>query len=151
MSIRKIKILKNIKWYTLFMWVLLAGVANAGIKSDTSHVKPKVKKTVVLNYNPDTNLIKKCKNIDAIYTVIAEAIEVGAPTYNSGNPMGCYRIYEGAAYKILYKYGSKCSEVTNILEAALEKSSGDYSPSDKAWIMRMAFDSILGVPTTTDK
>jgi len=65
--------------------------------------------------------------------------------------MGCYRIYEGAAYKIIYKYGYKCKEVKRILEAALEKSYGDYSASDKAWIMRMAFDSILGVPTTTTK
>ena len=63
--------------------------------------------------------------------------------------MGCYRIYEGAAYKILHKYSSKCKDVRNLLETALEKSYGNYSAAEKAWIMRMAFDQILGVPTTT--
>jgi hypothetical protein len=141
------------KWCLLSICLLMSGFATAGsgIVHDTSHVKVKVKKTVVLNNAPDTTLIKKCGDIEVITTVIEEAISVGAPTYNSGNPMGCYRIYEGAAYKILYKYGKKCKEVKNILETALEKSYGDYPATQKAWIMRMAFDSILGVPTTTTK
>ncbi len=90
-----------------------------------------------------------CKKIEAVEQIISEAISVGAPTYNQGNHIGCYRVYEGAAYKILYKYGSKCKDVKNTLEDALEKSYGDYSASEKAWIMRMAFDKILGVPTRT--
>ncbi|MDB5257606.1 MAG: HtrA protease/chaperone protein [Chitinophagaceae bacterium] len=89
-----------------------------------------------------------CKKIDAVEQIISDAISIGAPTYNQGNHIGCYRIYEGAAYKILYKYGSKCKDIKNTLEVALEKSYGDYNASEKAWIMRMAFDKILGVPTT---
>ena len=92
---------------------------------------------------------KNCDKIDAVYILIGQAIEVGAPTYNEGNHIGCYMIYEGTAYKILNKYGSRCSEVSNILEGALEKSQGNYSATDKAWIMRMAFDKILGEPTKT--
>lgn len=92
---------------------------------------------------------KDCDKIEAIYVIIGQAIETGAPTYNSGNHQGCYMIYEGAAYKILYKYGSRCSDVSNILEAALEKSYGANNATDKAWIMRMAFDQILGEPTQT--
>ncbi len=90
-----------------------------------------------------------CNKIDAVEQIISDAISIGAPTYNQGNHVGCYRIYEGAAYKILYKYGSKCKDIKNTLEVALEKSYGDYNASEKAWIMRMAFDKILGVPTTT--
>lgn len=90
-----------------------------------------------------------CANITAVNIIIDEAISCGAPTYNAGNHIGCYRIYEGAAYKILYKYGSKCKDVKKLLEAALELSYGDYSSTEKAWIMRKAFDEILGVPTTT--
>ena len=84
-----------------------------------------------------------------VNVIIDEAISVGAPTYNQGNYVGCYRIYEGASYKIIYLYGSKCKEERKILKEALEKSYGDYSFSEKAWIMRMAFDRILGVPTIT--
>jgi hypothetical protein len=138
---------KKGKWCLLFIWLFAAGItrAYAGITSDTSHVKVKT-----LNNGPtNTALTQNCANIDAIYIVIEEAINIGAPTYNEGNIMGCYRIYEGAAYKIIYKYGGECKEIKDILEAALEKSYGDYSAADKAWIMRKAFDAIMGVPTTT--
>jgi hypothetical protein len=141
------------KWCFLFIYLFIVGInlTKASTFIDTTRMRVKAKKTVVLNNAPITVSAKKCPDIDVIYTVIEDAINVGAPTYNAGNIMGCYRIYEGAAYKILYKYGDKCKEVKNILEAALEKSYGDYSASEKAWIMRMAFDSILGQPTTTTK
>ncbi len=123
MRLTQVRFGKSGKWYLLFVWLFVAGVctANASIERDTSRAKVKTKNTVVLNNTPDTTLIKKCGNIDVIYVVIEEAINVGAPTYNTGNLMGCYRIYEGAAYKIIYKYGDKCKEVKKILEAALEK------------------------------
>ena len=90
-----------------------------------------------------------CEKTGALDTVILEAIDIGAPTYNAGNFMGCYRIYEGASYKILYQYGYVCVRVSEILNTALEKSYENYSPSEKAWIMRRAFDEILGEPTRT--
>jgi hypothetical protein len=114
-------------------------------------VQNEQKRRPYLNNTPDTTVAKGCGKIEAINMIIGEAINVGAPTYNQGNYIGCYRIYEGAAYKILYKYGSKCRRVSDILDAALEKSYGDYTATEKAWIMRMAFDTILGVPTSTTK
>jgi hypothetical protein len=137
----------NLKWPVIFIGLFVAGINTviAGTTCDTSHAKVKT-----LNSGPtNTALTQNCVNIDAIYIVIEEAINIGAPTYNQGNIMGCYRIYEGAAYKIIYKYGGECKEIKDILEAALEKSYGDYSAADKAWIMRKAFDAIMGVPTTT--
>jgi hypothetical protein len=111
--------------------------ANAGIiEADTV-----VKKNMSIG--------KDCEKIEAIYVIISQAIETGAPTYNAGNHLGCYMIYEGAAYKILHKYGTRCVDVSNVLEGALEKSYGNYSSTDKAWIMRMAFDQILGEETKT--
>ena len=91
--------------------------------------------------------VTACKKDKDIEKVIIEAINVGAPTYNGGNYLGCYRIYEGAAYKILFEYGSKCKAVKKQLKEAIDKSHENYSDSDKAWIMRMAFDKILGEPT----
>ncbi len=58
-------------------------------------------------------------------------------------------IYQGAAYRIIYLYGTKCKQVKSILETAIERAQGNYSITEKAWIMRMAFDQILGVPTQT--
>ena len=117
--------------------------------SDTSKVKIKTGSKTIIRDAPTTDAAKSCGKIDAVKNIIDEAIAVGAPTYNEGNYIGCYRIYEGAGYKILYKYGSKCKQVKGILEDAIEKSYGNYSPGEKAWIMRVAFDQILGVPTVT--
>ena len=90
-----------------------------------------------------------CPKSDAVDSVIINAIDIGAPTYNQGNYLGCYRIYEGASYKILYLYGFDCPRVTEILKTAIDKSHGNQTDSEKAWIMRVAFDEILGVPTKT--
>jgi len=52
-----------------------------------------------------------------------------------------------ASYKILCEYGKDCKEVEKILKTAIDKSHGDYSDFEKAWIMRVTFDKIMGVPT----
>jgi hypothetical protein len=133
------------------LFVLFSYSSSAeNLYSDTSRGKIKSsKKTIIIRDAPEKDFSEDCEKISPIRIIIDEAISVGAPTYNEGNHLGCYRIYEGAAYKILHKYGSKCKEVRNTLESALEKSYGDYNATEKAWIMRMAFDQILGVPTTT--
>ena len=133
----------------LFSMILVyASLCQAeSIQSDTSKLKTKPTEKVISSYYSDPTI--DCEKIVPIKLILSEAINVGAPTYNEGNHIGCYRVYEGTAYKILYKYGSQCKEVANILEAALEKSYGDYTVTEKAWIMRVAFDQILGVPTTT--
>ena len=88
-----------------------------------------------------------CSKIEEIHETIELAIAVGAPTYNMGNHIGCYFIYEGAAYKIIHLYGSKCKEAKKILETALATCKEESTVSEKAWVMRMAFDNILGVKT----
>lgn len=86
---------------------------------------------------------------DEIEKIITEAISLGAPIYNEGLHMACYRIYEWAGYKILYEYGKRCGEIEKTLKTAIDKSHGDYSDTEKAWIMRQAFDKVLGQPTKT--
>lgn len=101
-------------------------------------------------YGQNLELAKGCKQVDAIYRILVETIEVGAPTYNSGNYAGCYKIYEGASYKILHLHGKKCKLIRQELEEALERAhESKYNAGEKAWILRLAFDNILGVPTTT--
>jgi len=88
-----------------------------------------------------------CSKNEEIEKIINDAISLGAPIYNEGLHLACYRIYEWAGYKILYEYGKTCKEVEKILKPAIDKSHGDYSDTEKAWLMRAAFDKILGVPT----
>jgi hypothetical protein len=90
-----------------------------------------------------------CPKYDEIVKIIEEAISLGAPIYNEGMHMACYRIYEWAGYKVLYEYGKLCPEIEKTMKTAIDKSHGDFSDTEKAWIMRMAFDKILGKPTET--
>jgi hypothetical protein len=94
-------------------------------------------------------LTPDCPRSAEIEKIINDAIALGAPIYNEGLHMACYRIYEWAGYKILYEYGKDCKDVEKILKSAIDKSHGDLSDTEKAWLMRMAFDKILGVPTKT--
>ncbi len=94
-------------------------------------------------------IIKGCSKSEQVEKIITDAISIGVPVYNSGYHLACYRIYEWAGYKILYEYGTTCKEVEKVLKTAIEKSHGDYSDLEKAWIMRAAFDKIMGVPTQT--
>jgi len=94
-------------------------------------------------------LTKTCPPGKEIEKIISEAISIGAPVYNNGSPAACYRVYEWAGYKILYEYSVKCPQIKKVLKEAIDKSHGDYSDDEKAWIMRRAFDQILGEPTQT--
>ena len=85
--------------------------------------------------------------------VLSRAIRIGAPAYNAENFEACYRLYEGAAYKVLYTLSQRCPTAHSVLELALSQSqatrvNGRYPtiPANQAWIMRRAFDSILPVP-----
>ncbi len=81
-----------------------------------------------------------CGKSVEIEKIITEAISLGAPIYNQGMHMACYRIYEWAGYKILYEYGKDCPEIEKLLKSTIQRSHGDFSDTEKAWLMRMAFD-----------
>src|ERR1700722_17958707 len=51
-----------------------------------------------------------CPRNDEIEKIINEASSLGAPVYNAGMHIACYRIYEWAAYKILFVFGQGCAE-----------------------------------------
>lgn len=94
-----------------------------------------------------TLLESSCGEMSSVDTLIAEAISVGVPLYNTGSHIGCYRIYEGAGYKLLYLLGDECGKVQDILKTGLKQAESDDTPTKKAWTMRRTFDVILGEPT----
>jgi len=95
----------------------------------------------------------QCSNDDLslIDSVITNAIRSGAVVYNQGDPLACFRIYEGASYQILYRLKDRCKIASRFLERALfdaatARDPGQYEsiPAARAWIMRSAFDSLTG-------
>jgi hypothetical protein len=122
----------------VFTLCLVFAISLTGLGKTKSNTKD----TTTTNHS-----IILCKDSAAIQKIITDAISLGAPIYNTGLYIGCYRVYEWAAYKIIYVYGSSCPEAEKILKAAVDQSHSDYSDTEKAWIMRAAFDKILGEPT----
>jgi hypothetical protein len=97
-------------------------------------------------------LEQECTEADAsiINRALEQAITSGVDVYNSGDHVACYRIYEGAAYKVLFRLSNHSSTATSVLKGALDKAEavdedGTGAAAAKAWIMRDAFDSILGI------
>ncbi|MEO6775939.1 MAG: trypsin-like peptidase domain-containing protein [Kofleriaceae bacterium] len=86
------------------------------------------------------------KDIEDIVQSIGEAIQNGAPLYNTGSPQGfeaCYRIYEGTALK--YEKDAACKGVRSAFGDGLLRASALSSYKEKAWAMRDAFDGLLNV------
>lgn len=90
-------------------------------------------------------------DLSLIDSVIENAIRSGAVVYNEGDPLACFRIYEGASYQMLYRLKDRCKIASRflervLLEAATARDPGQYDsiPAAQAWIMRSAFDSLTG-------
>ena len=86
------------------------------------------------------------KDIEDIVQSIGEAIQNGAPLYNTNTAQGfeaCYRIYEGTALK--YEKDANCKGVRSAFGDGLLRATSMSSYKEKAWAMRDTFDGLLNV------
>jgi hypothetical protein len=74
---------------------------------------------------------------------VSMAIQIGAPAYNLGDHRGCYEVYACTARMLLRVEGIP-EEMRRLLQDALERASVVPEVGRQAWIMRHAFDAILG-------
>jgi serine protease Do len=86
----------------------------------------------------------RTQSLQQIASEIVEAISVGAPTYNGGDPEGCYRIYARVARK-LCDQRCDCPGATVALQEGLGAAAHAQDPDDQAWILRDTFDGLLDV------
>jgi serine protease Do len=73
---------------------------------------------------------------------LANAIEVGAPRYNQGDHVGCYRMYLGTATDLVSTLPG-CTGVRAALVAGIVRASVLQTYTERAWAMRDAFDGVL--------
>ncbi|KAG2495581.1 hypothetical protein HYH03_006181 [Edaphochlamys debaryana] len=74
---------------------------------------------------------------------LRRAISLGAPLYNAGDAGGCLRTYTQTALKVAD--GSTATEgERSTLRDAVQRAAECSSSDEGAWVMRRAFDSILG-------
>ncbi|WP_020470228.1 hypothetical protein [Zavarzinella formosa] len=88
--------------------------------------------------------------LDVIRTMIASAISLGAPVYNTGDYRGCYEIYAATA-RMLNHIVDGAEEERELLRGALELTALEVDVNEQAWVMRRAFDTILGEETVEEE
>jgi hypothetical protein len=81
--------------------------------------------------------------LQAIRSYLALAIQIGAPAYNHGDLRGCYEVYACTA-RLLLRAIEGAEDDKQVLRSALERCSTVVDVNEQAWIMRHAFDAILG-------
>jgi serine protease Do len=97
--------------------------------------------------NHSLRLLEGCtdENLATLSRAISDAIDQGAPEYNEGKFVECYRVYVGAALELERGLPKTCSGPTHALENGRHAASGLEHPSEQAWAMRDAFDGLLDV------
>ena len=93
----------------------------------------------------DLSVLDGCSasDMEDIFQAISQAIESGAPLYNSGNHEACYRIYEGTSMK--FEREAPCPGVRAAFGDGLLRASTLTSWTEKAWALRDTFDGLLDV------
>jgi hypothetical protein len=74
---------------------------------------------------------------------LATAISIGAPAFNLGDTRGCYEVYACTARLLVYS-ASVADAIKVRLRKSLEQAAVIPEVARQAWIMRHAFDAILG-------
>jgi len=82
--------------------------------------------------------------IEDIALAIMQAIQIGAPTYNRGDPEGCYRLYARTAERLVQEH-SDCPGAQGALREGLHRCTQLSDADERAWALRDTFDGLLHV------
>lgn len=81
-----------------------------------------------------------------VLAILSMAISIGAPAFNAGDHRGCYEVYACAA-RLLVNSAAAPDPVRDALRGALTAACVVPNVTRQAWIMREAFDKLLGEET----
>ena len=78
----------------------------------------------------------------AAQALVARAISIGAPAYNTGDHQGCYDVYSCTARAVLATVRDLPEAAAGQLREGLDKAAKLEDPDEQAWAMRHAFDAV---------
>ncbi len=124
-----------------------AGVSFAEFRASRGRARPRPGERVRNIPDHPVAYMAGCKadDLKTIEEGVQGAITKGAPMYNRGDPETCFRIYEGAALRLVRDLPQDCKGGRSALEDGVKRASDIESYDDKAWAMRDAFDGLLDV------
>ncbi len=111
-------------------------------QEDDQHAGPDVKIARKVPIH-ELSVLDGCSATDMqdIFQGVSQAIESGAPLYNSGNHEACYRIYEGTSMH--FEKEAPCQGVRAAFGDGLLRASTMQSWTERAWALRDTFDGML--------
>jgi serine protease Do len=124
-----------------------AGVSFSEFRASRGVARPRPGQRVRNVPDHAVAFIAGCKPADLaiIASEVQRAIGKGAPAYNEGDPETCFRIYEGAALRLVRDLPAECAGGRSALQDGMDRASTIDNFDDKAWAMRDAFDGLLDV------
>ncbi|WNG35099.1 trypsin-like peptidase domain-containing protein [Archangium violaceum] len=92
------------------------------------------------------SLLEGCATdgVEEIALAIMEAIQLGAPAYNRGDPEACYRLYKRTTERLLLERAD-CPGAQFALREGLQRCARLDSADACAWALRDTFDGLLQV------
>ena len=80
-----------------------------------------------------------------VVKMLGDAIEAGAPLFNSGKADACYHVYDGAASDLSRRLPASCKGPVRALGDQQRHAASLGEASSQAWAMRDVFDGLLEV------
>lgn len=92
------------------------------------------------------SLLEGCPTdgVEELALAIMQAIQLGAPAYNRGDPEACYRLYERTAGRLIQERAD-CPGAQGALREGLQRCSRLDDADSRAWALRDTFDGLLHV------
>ena len=78
-----------------------------------------------------------------IRILISMAVQIGAPAYNLGDHRGCYEVYATTA-RLILQVARDAERERDVIRVALQSAAVVADVTEQAWVLRRAFDTILG-------
>jgi serine protease Do len=83
-------------------------------------------------------------SVEDIALAIVQAIQMGAPAYNQGDPASCYRLYARTAERLILER-TDCPGAQTALREGLQQCERLDDVDSRAWALRDTFDGLLQV------
>ena len=118
-----------------------------GALDEASAARAEPRKAAVMRRAFDEILAQTCIRRGPAVTrremrlMLSMAMQIGTPAYNMGDHRGCYETYACCA-RLLSRVAPEPAAIA--LRAALSAAAIELDVSEQAWILRRAFDSLIG-------
>lgn len=93
-----------------------------------------------------SELRESCTHFSKILLDVAETIQMGSRIWNAGGAPITIRLYEGAAYRVLYEIQYECPSLTHAFLGGLNLASGQKGLNEKGIALRNTMDLVMGGP-----